>query len=54
MPLAATLYRQHVGPQVDTCPIHFEPPPNNNVQLEINPIAGSAPLRLIPVRPSNG
>jgi hypothetical protein len=39
-------YDTYRGPQVDTCPIHFEPPPNNNVQLEINPIAGGAPLRL--------
>jgi len=30
----------------DNCPIHFLPPPNQNVQLEINPAAGAAPVRL--------
>jgi hypothetical protein len=27
------------------CPIHFEPPPNENVQLEISPTAGLSNLR---------
>lgn len=34
------------GPSAGPCPIHFQPPPNDNLQLEINPAAGSAPLRL--------
>jgi Concanavalin A-like lectin/glucanases superfamily len=34
------------GPQVGSCPIHFQPPPNDNLQLEIDPIAAPAPLRL--------
>jgi hypothetical protein len=34
------------GPSVDQCPIHHQPPPNENLQLEINPAAGAAPLRL--------
>lgn len=34
------------GPAAGPCPIHFQPPPNQDVQLEINPTAGSAPLRL--------
>ena len=33
------------GPRVGRCPIHFLPPPNGNIQLEIDPTAGSAPLR---------
>jgi len=33
------------GPSAGKCPIHFQAPPNDNVQLEIDPIAGSAPLR---------
>jgi len=28
------------------CPIHFRPPPNNNLQLEVTPVAGGSPLRL--------
>ena len=30
----------------DNCPIHFLPPPNDNVQLEINPASGASPVRL--------
>jgi concanavalin A-like lectin/glucanase superfamily protein len=33
------------GPATGRCPIHFQPPPNDNLQLEIDPIPGSAPLR---------
>jgi len=33
------------GPPV-SCPIHFLPPPNDNVQLEINPASGASPVRL--------
>jgi concanavalin A-like lectin/glucanase superfamily protein len=34
------------GPSTDHCPIHYQPPPNENLQLEINPAAGASPLRL--------
>lgn len=34
------------GASNGTCPIHFQPPPNQNQQLVINPEAGSSPLRL--------
>jgi len=34
------------GPSAGPCPIHYQPPPNDNLQLEIDPTAGSAPLRL--------
>jgi hypothetical protein len=34
------------GPPEGPCPIHYQPPPNDNLQLEIDPTAGSAPLRL--------
>lgn len=34
------------GASADRCPIHYQPPPNDNLQLEINPTAGSSPLRL--------
>lgn len=34
------------GPKAGHCPIHFQPPPNDQLQLEIDPIAGSSPLRL--------
>jgi hypothetical protein len=34
------------GPSEGGCPIHFQSPPNDNLQLEIDPSAGSAPLRL--------
>ena len=43
------LYRRcdtYRGPQAGPCPIHFQAPPNDNLQLEIDPTAGSAPLRL--------
>jgi hypothetical protein len=34
------------GPSQGGCPIHFQPPPNQDVQLVIQPQNGSAPLRL--------
>jgi hypothetical protein len=34
------------GPSDDQCPIHFLPPPNDDVQLEINPTSGASPVRL--------
>jgi hypothetical protein len=34
------------GPSAGQCPIHYQPPPNQNLQLEINPAAGGSPLRL--------
>lgn len=34
------------GPAQDGCEIHHQPPPNQNLQLTINPQAGAAPLRL--------
>lgn len=34
------------GPAQGNCEIHYEAPPNQNVQLVIDPQAGSAPLRL--------
>jgi hypothetical protein len=34
------------GPPADHCPIHYQPPPNEDLQLEINPAAGASPLRL--------
>jgi hypothetical protein len=34
------------GPEAGHCPIHFQPPPNDQLQLEIDPVAGSSPLRL--------
>ena len=34
------------GPQQGSCEIHFQDPPNSNQQLEIEPQAGSAPLRV--------
>jgi hypothetical protein len=34
------------GPSEGQCPIHFQPPPNENLQLEIEPATGTAPLRL--------
>jgi hypothetical protein len=34
------------GPEACGCEIHFEPPPNETVQLVIDPQPGSAPLRL--------
>lgn len=43
------LYRRcdtYRGPSAGPCPIHFQPPPNDNLQLEIDPTAESAPLRL--------
>jgi hypothetical protein len=30
----------------DNCPIHFLPPPNDDVQLEINPAPGASPVRI--------
>ena len=43
------LYRRcdtYRGPQAGPCPIHFQAPPNDNLQLEIDPTAGWAPVRL--------
>ena len=43
------LYRRcdtYRGPSAGPCPVHFQAAPNDNLQLEIDPIAGSAPLRL--------
>jgi hypothetical protein len=34
------------GPADDQCPIHFLPPPNDDVQLEVNPTSGTSPVRL--------
>lgn len=34
------------GASAGECPIHYQPPPNDNLQLEVNPTAGSSPLRL--------
>jgi len=34
------------GQSFDQCPIHFLPPPNDDVQLEINPASGTSPVRL--------
>ena len=34
------------GPPDDQCPIHFQPPPNDDIQLEINPASGASPVRL--------
>jgi hypothetical protein len=34
------------GASAHHCPIHYQPPPNDNLQLEIDPAAGSSPLRL--------
>jgi hypothetical protein len=34
------------GPAQDNCEIHYQAPPNENVQLVIDPQAGPAPLRL--------
>jgi hypothetical protein len=34
------------GPAQGGCEIHFQPPPNQNLQIAIDPQAGSAPLRL--------
>jgi hypothetical protein len=34
------------GPAQGGCEIHYQPPPNDNLQLVIDPQAGSAPLRL--------
>jgi hypothetical protein len=34
------------GPATGHCPIHFQRPPNDDLQLEVDPTAGSAPLRL--------
>jgi hypothetical protein len=34
------------GASAGPCPIHHQPPPNDDLQLEIDPTAGSAPLRL--------
>jgi len=34
------------GASAGPCPIHYQPPPNADLQLEIDPTAGSAPLRL--------
>jgi hypothetical protein len=34
------------GPSAGQCPIHYQPPPNENHQLEINPAVGVSPLRL--------
>jgi hypothetical protein len=34
------------GPASDHCPIHHQPPPNDDLQLEVNPAAGASPLRL--------
>jgi len=34
------------GPSVDRCPIHFQAPPNDDLQLEINPVAAGSPVRL--------
>jgi hypothetical protein len=34
------------GPSDGRCPIHFRPPPNNDLQLEVIPVAGRSPLRL--------
>ncbi|SDR63936.1 Concanavalin A-like lectin/glucanases superfamily protein [Rhizobiales bacterium GAS113] len=34
------------GPSEGPCPIHYQPPPNDNLQLEIDPTAGTSPLRL--------
>ncbi|MGX7000323.1 LamG-like jellyroll fold domain-containing protein [Caballeronia sp. KNU42] len=34
------------GPAQGSCEIHYQAPPNENVQLVIEPEAGSAPLRL--------
>jgi hypothetical protein len=34
------------GPSVGQCPIHYQPPPNQNVQLQIDPTPGASPLRL--------
>ena len=34
------------GPAQGPCPIHHQPPPNDNIQLVIDPQAGRAPLRL--------
>ena len=34
------------GASMGHCPIHYQPPPNDDLQLEINPAAGSSPLRL--------
>jgi hypothetical protein len=34
------------GASAGQCPVHYQPPPNDNLQLEIDPIAGSSPLRL--------
>jgi hypothetical protein len=34
------------GASAGDCPIHYQPPPNDNLQLEVNPAAGPSPLRL--------
>jgi hypothetical protein len=34
------------GASAGQCPIHYQPPPNDNLQLEVDPVAGSSPLRL--------
>jgi len=34
------------GASAGPCPIHYQPPPNADLQLDIDPNAGSAPLRL--------
>jgi Concanavalin A-like lectin/glucanases superfamily len=34
------------GPSLGRCPIHYQPPPNQDVQLQIDPTAGTSPLRL--------
>jgi hypothetical protein len=34
------------GPPTKPCPIHYQPPPNDNLQLEVDPTAGTSPLRL--------
>lgn len=34
------------GPAIEQCEIHYQAPPNENLQLVIEPQAGSAPLRL--------
>jgi hypothetical protein len=34
------------GASAGQCPIHYQPPPNDSLQLEIDPIAASSPLRL--------
>jgi hypothetical protein len=34
------------GPSAGQCPIHYEPSPNQNLQMEIDPTAGTSPVRL--------